>query len=407
MLNEALEYGFVSASEHVALTQIYEMRCIYAHPYEQAPSREKVIDAASDVVAIVLSRPVKLKHGFGKHLLRELLENRNYLDDHEPAVKAFAVSILPRLDEGMYRWVIDNYWPKLEDLADDFSMAVFCRRGTWFSRELLRSEPGGFYTEEEWHEKVVRFPETAMEVCLIGDLFDVIGQNAQDSLVGSILQKAETRARSLLHLERLDAGSSLNERQLDRFIDGLADLNITTVAASGLSTIYAHKRIVKALKSHNWYRQNPAVNLLTSNGPSQVAVLNDDEQEDLGRNVLQSAEGTAASAVAFLEKLSEGEQWPIGMIRGIVLESLINDESEIRLKSRNMESVASALARLQPRVRTELVSQIASAIRDGTPKYRFRQDGFKETIQLLQEHAWSQPLADALQNELTADANPC
>ena len=405
MLDEALKYGFVSASEHVILNQIYEMRCIYAHPYEQAPSKEKLIDAASDVVSIVLSRPVKLKHGFGERLLEELLEDRNYLDDHEPAVKAFADSILPRLDEGVYGWLLDRYWSKLEEFADDTSMAVFSRRGSWFSRELLRSDPGAIFTEEEWHDRVIRFPETTMEVCLIGDIFNVIGQSAQDSLVGLILEKAQTHARSLLRLEQLDVGSSLTKRQRERFIDGLKDLNITTVTASGLSTKYAHKRIVKALESYNWYAQNPAINLLTSNGPSQVAALHGDEQEELGRNVLQAAEGTASSAVAFLERLSEGEVWPVGMIRGIVLESFINEESEFRLKSRNIGLVASALAQLQHCVRDELVSQVAATICAGTPKYRIRQNDFTETLQLLQEHSWATPLTIALDDKLPDDAH--
>ena len=50
LLEKALRYGFVSDSGHTALGHIYEMRCIYGHPYEEAPSREKVIDAAATVV---------------------------------------------------------------------------------------------------------------------------------------------------------------------------------------------------------------------------------------------------------------------------------------------------------------------------------------------------------------------
>jgi hypothetical protein len=90
LLVKAHEYGFLSDSGSTIINHVYEMRCIYAHPYREAPSQEKVIDAAAAVVDLVLSRPVRLRHGFGRQLLDNLLKNGNYLDDHEPAVTALA-----------------------------------------------------------------------------------------------------------------------------------------------------------------------------------------------------------------------------------------------------------------------------------------------------------------------------
>ena len=86
LLDKASKYGFLSDTGSTILHHIYEMRCIYGHPYEEAPSQEKLIDAASAVVELVLSKPVKLRHGFGKQLLDSLLNDVHYLDDHEPTV---------------------------------------------------------------------------------------------------------------------------------------------------------------------------------------------------------------------------------------------------------------------------------------------------------------------------------
>ena len=82
VLEKAHEYGFISDSGHTILNHVYEMRCLYGHPYEEAPSQEQVSHAAAVVVEHVLSKPVKLRHGFGKQLLKNLLEDRSYLDDH-------------------------------------------------------------------------------------------------------------------------------------------------------------------------------------------------------------------------------------------------------------------------------------------------------------------------------------
>ena len=61
----------------------------------------------------------------------------NYLDDHEPAVAEFARKVFPRLDEGIYVWLLDEYWKKLEEVSGDPSMGVFSRRGMWFCRAML------------------------------------------------------------------------------------------------------------------------------------------------------------------------------------------------------------------------------------------------------------------------------
>ena len=95
LLEEAHKYGFVSDSQLTILEHIYDMRCIYGHPYEQAPSSETVIEAASEVVDLVLSKPVKLRHGFAQQVLTSLLQIGSYLDDQESAVLSFAKTISP------------------------------------------------------------------------------------------------------------------------------------------------------------------------------------------------------------------------------------------------------------------------------------------------------------------------
>ena len=193
LLDKAREYGFVSLSGHTVLEQVYEMRCIYVHPYEEAPSPEKVVDAAATVVEQVLSKPVKLREGFGRQLLKSLLENRNYLDDQEAAVAEFARNILPRLDEGIYGWLLDDYWKELEELSDDSSMAVFSRRGMWFCRAVIVEVGANIFTNDEWHERLGRLPKTLIGVCSIVEIFKNVGERAQDSLVGSILDESNTR----------------------------------------------------------------------------------------------------------------------------------------------------------------------------------------------------------------------
>jgi len=114
LLEKAKEYGFLTDTAYTILLNIYEMRCIYGHPYEQAPTPEQVTHAAAMVVEHLLVGPVRLRHSFGRTLLTSLLEDRNFLDDQESAVDAFVADVVHRIDVRIHGWLLDNYWRELE-----------------------------------------------------------------------------------------------------------------------------------------------------------------------------------------------------------------------------------------------------------------------------------------------------
>jgi len=397
VLTKAHEYGFVSDSGHTILNHIYEMRCLYGHPYEEAPSQEQVSHAAAVVVEHVLSKPVKLRHGFGKQLLKSLLEERSFLDDQQTAVEAFAKDILPRLDESIHGWLLDNYWSELEKNSSDSSMSVFSRRGIWFSRTMLLEVGVDVFSNDDWHDKTCKFPKVLMRVCGIAGVFKEIGKRAQDSLVGLILTESSTRASVLTHLERLNNSGALTKRQRERFVEHVSEMEIGAIRSAGLSTLTCYGKLIDAMKSHNWYVQNPAIDLVVSNGPDQAAELNEEQQINLGRNILQCAEGTEKSACKFLEELSkDGASWPFDVVRGIALESFTNEDNQIRFKDRHLGRVLSALGHLKPRQRNQLIADIAASVDEGTPKDWTDQDDFESAIAKLKGFTWAAPLAKSL-----------
>ena len=403
LLVKAHEYGFLSDSGNTILNHVYEMRCIYGHPYQEAPSQEKVIDAAAAVVDLVLSRPVKLRHGFGRQLLDNLLRNGNYLDDHEPAVTALAKNIIPRLDEGIYVWLLDEYWKELEKMSNDSSMGVYSRRGIWFCRAMLTEIGADVLSPEDWHERFGRFPKTLTGVCSVAEVFRHIGERARDSLVGSALEESKTQASVLICLEDLDREGALSQLQEERFIQGVRELNSGAVSASGLSTKTLYEKLIDAMRSYNWYVQNPAIDTIVSNGPEQAAELSQEQQVELGRNILQCGQGTAGSAIEFLEKLSrDTSNWPFHVIRGTALESFSNEEDEIRLKSRQLDLVLSALGHFISEQRERVIAELTASLDSGTLKNRIRQDLLNDVIGLLNDHEWTAPLVRALERKLQA-----
>lgn len=401
VLEKAHEYGFVSDSGYTILNHVYEMRCLYGHPYEEAPSQEQVSHAAAVVVEHILSKPVKLKHGFGKQLLKSLLEDRSFLDDQQTAVSAFTKDILLKVDETIYGWLLDKYWEELEVLSDDPSMSIFFWRGVWFSRTTLTKIGVDIFTRDEWHDRSNKFPKTLMRVCTVANVFKGIGKRAQDSLVGLILAESDTHARVLTHLERLNNEGFLSKRQKERFNEHLLQMKSSSIRSSGLHTKTCYEKLIDAMQSNNWYTQNPAIDVVVSNGSEQAAELTEDQQLNLGRNILQCGEGTAGSANVFLENLSQnGKSWPFDVVRGIALESFTNEKNEIRFKNRHMDKVLSALAHLNAVQRKQIIAQIAASVDSGNPKRSWMdQDDFDKVIEPLMAYPWAKPLVTSLKSK--------
>lgn len=400
ILKKAHEYGFLSNSDHTVLNHVYEMRCIYGHPYEEAPSVEQVSHAAAAVVECVLSRPVKLRHGFGTQLLKSLLEDKSYLDDQYRAVKSFVDDILPKIDESIYAWLLATYWSKVEDIADDSSLAVFVRRGRWFSQAFLESVGVTIFTEGEWHDKVSEYPKTLVRVFKKPLLFAEIGTRAQDCLVGIALHEAAVRPSILRNLERLSQAGVLSARQDNRFQEHVKAMKASEIRSARLSTTICYGRLIDALKSYDWYIQNPAVDLVVANGAGDIADLEKGKQVELGRNILQAAQGSAGSARKFLREIAqEPNTWPVDFLRGVVLECFTNEKNEVRLKAEHLGTVLDALGAVPLKVRSEILQEVVASIKEGRPKQWAHSRSFESAIEIAERYEWAKALCDCLREK--------
>lgn len=404
LLEKAKEYGFISDAERLILEHIYEKRCVYAHPYENKPSQEQLIEASASVINFVLSKPVKLRHSFAKELIQELLENPNYLDDHNSSIQSFTNEILGRIEESIFPWLLDNYWKGLEKIVNDPSLRLFIDRGFWFSHTILTTVGTNILSPEEWHEKLCKYPKTLMRVCGNMDIFDKIGERAQDSVVSYIINESENNPPILFFLDTLKNKGALTERQLARFSEHIFNIRCKELIYARITTFTLYNNIIRDLESHNWYMQNPAIQIIDSNGSEQIASLSEEQQIALGCNVLQSAQGGAKLAISFIKKISADDKiWPFSFISGIVTEAFVNEKHEIRFKTDLLDAILSILDKLECSDREVIVNKIILSIKEGCPKEHWTTKAdFEEIIRLLlaKGYSWITPLSKSLAEKM-------
>ncbi|EOV1630782.1 caspase domain-containing protein [Yersinia enterocolitica] len=94
---------------------------------------------------------------------------------------------------------------------------------------------------------------------------------------------------------------------------------------------WTHKTI-NALKSHNWYSQNPAIDVLT---PKKLDGALKNNLFVLGRNILQAANGSANSAIDFIKGFREktdgmNAEKRKALLDGIIFEIFFDSMGELR-----------------------------------------------------------------------------
>jgi hypothetical protein len=365
IIEKAKEYGFVTETSYRILLNIYEMRCIYGHPYELAPVAEQVSHAASMVVDHVLSQGLRLRHGYATAVLKSLLGEKNFLDDQATVVGKFAKEFILKVDERIHGWFLMKYWAELEKIADDATGVLFFKRGIYFCRAMIAA-CGAAFTPDDWHSLVGKYPKILVRVVMGKPFFGHIGERAQDSLIGFALDHASERASVLQYIEWLMTDGSLSERQQERFNKYVKEMDFPYFRMAKLSIGVAFDRIIGEMKSHNWYRQRPAMDMIIDCGAESIAQVDENGQVVLGRNVLQVADGGERLTNEFLQNLSyKPKDWPVAFLRGIALECFVNEAGHLRLKCARLPAVLKVLNGLEEKARRKILASVMEGITDG------------------------------------------
>lgn len=98
-------------------------------------------------------------------------------------------------------------------------------------------------------------------------------------------------------------------------------------------------KTIKALKSYNWYKQNPAIQSLSL---ATLGQLNPDELFVIGRNIMQAAHGGSSAAMAFIDDIRDkvdpwSEVKAKAVIDGILFEMFFDNEGKPRISPKGVK----------------------------------------------------------------------
>ncbi|WP_047866595.1 hypothetical protein [Rubrobacter aplysinae] len=396
LLDQAKALGLVTNEQHDKLSHLRDMRNRYAHPTGRGPTEQETLAALEIAVDGVLSQPTLLRHGYADYQLAALFDETHWLPDDEQAVRENAAGVARRLHPIAAPRLLEGLVEGYEQVFGDPERDTIRRRAGWFLGGFVAEMLPNF-SEPRWSilEVVRRRPVAASLMLGTPEAFGLLPDQARGMVLGHLTKPVDgaSSTAKLLGLRRarglLTAGL-LTPEELDQVRSRVDEASYRALQSAGVPLEAYADRLLDDLRSHNWDRQNAAASALGNAGPYQLRTLRSEEQEQMGRNVLQAAQGSSFGAQGLIDRIRRSPaSWPGSFVSGLFFETLVDDGGLFRLKGAHLpDALAVLLARGQA---VETLGRTAEIVQASEPKrdpeeYSFEKGWFNqydEAVEIL------------------------
>jgi len=390
ILNQAKLLGILDETEYRKMEYIRDMRSAAAHPSSADPTEEEIIASAVDAVDIVLSRPALLTHGYVKNLLNNVFTNYHYLSEDTTRARENGKQIGRRLKKDVMPSLIREYAIQLESCrTDPVQLSFYPQKVTFFSGILSEAIP--LYAST-WNirEMLERYPLVMAAILAEPKIWPCIDSQCQEQVLGHLLdpvidgKKVSPDAVSILMVRGLNDSNKefLNAEQKALLSTAISSAPVMTLKSAGIDTDILARKLIVALKTHNYYTQNPAIGDLRRIGPEAISKLDPSLQIELGRNILQSADGGAISSQKFIDTEVSNEAWSQSIIIGVLGENFVDDANKFRLKKVYLlETIRAVMSRTDQEA---IIGVVAGLIASSTPKGIRCSEDYSEAISIVE-----------------------
>ncbi len=350
LLDKAKKHELISDHEHRDLAHIRDQRNRYGHPGGASPSRTQVLAALDTAVHTVLSRPAQHRKEWATALVRRAASDRTFFPRDPDALRRYAHEIDPLLTAEARRHLVLTAVKELDDLAIDPTRSDLAGKVAILAGAVLAAHPELIGTLDlaarlAWRER------GAALVCLRPEVFASLDGPLSGAALASVLEPPadagpgwQPDVRVLIVVQELNEADPLPPVWAEQLEQHVAALPLNELAGLDFPAGPLATRLVDEMRSHNWTRQNQACRALANLGPAWCSRLAEPVQEQLGRNVLQSAEGDAKDASWLLTRIAFAvDDWPRQFLYGIAAECVVNDHGRLRLKAEARDKVEAIL----------------------------------------------------------------
>ena len=221
-----------------------------------------------------------------------------------------------------------------------------------------------------FHEIVLVNDFIPLYVLTVPELYNELNKRTKDTIVANALNSEHYKYYKIKQIEPLFLNKSLSKENMELVKNSLLDLTFEDAEKFNLSLYFVYDLIIEKLKTYNWYIQSPAIKFIRKKSVSELNSLTEKQQEILGRNILQVANGTESEANNYLEEIKNNpNKYPISFIKGIIFEVFINEENYIRYKDRKIKEIIEIIENINDNSIETIIAELLNLMDKGLYKY--------------------------------------
>ena len=126
LIDESSKLEIITPIEKSKLEYFYNLRCIYCHPYEKAPSKLDCEHLIVSIIQIVLSKSTLLREDGISEVIKLVENEESFLSGSEDAIKSYIDNFIPRIDPEKYEFLINKLIKSFEHVKKHHERDLVC-----------------------------------------------------------------------------------------------------------------------------------------------------------------------------------------------------------------------------------------------------------------------------------------
>ena len=341
LVQYARDFDLISELEYRHLNTIMNARNNYAHPNFDSPSESQVISYLYFAVEFVLSRPPYFSSLYAKSLIeRYLAVDQFYWEGkNDIQIRNYARNFFQRLDKHSFRAVMNLLFASIERLFVDFNEnKVKCIDNCLIYLDELLSVDEIVLSETDVNDYLDNYRHTSCRIFAYPGHWDNLDSRSKSRIFNYACSFENGMFSEMEFIEifyPLYKADSLEEEHKLKFDDVLNECSLYSLIECDLDYEIYFNKIISYFKAHSWGWQNAAMNSLYK---LDLTRFSDLQLEEIGRNILQSADGNAWDCMNLIDYFYEEKNRKFqndNLLQGMVNEAFLDDNNRFRYKAKS------------------------------------------------------------------------
>ena len=344
LLKLSKKMNLINDLECSELNIIRKARNEFAHPNNHSPPKSDVLSYLNFAVKNVLSRPSTHSYLYYKNLIENhLLKDPIFLAPFEEnKIKQNLFELIKTMNANYFNPILELLFKLVSELSDNFDINKRnCRDiGLIFIKELLLYD--NFIDNVDCNYLLNNYRKVSCIVFSEKEIWSKLNHNLQFRTFeysfdfnNNIFSEVEF----LNKFYNLDEANILCPELKIKFNDFINECDTEIILNSQLSAELSYNKLMDGFSSYNWFIQNSVAKSLRN---FNLNLFDESQLENLGRNLLQSADGGSWDCerlLVFYQFENTSATLPKCFVQGLLLECFVNEKREFRFKFKELNKI--------------------------------------------------------------------